>query len=124
MILTKEKLAKRRWQASKKCCFCNQEEIIHHLFLACPLVKLLWCTIHVSFSVPSPTSISNMFCNSFGRVEHNAAARIRSEFLNYFEIFGTIEMILCLTKQRFIFSSLSTKRLDGSVCCHYFTMRT
>lgn len=32
VILTKDNLAKRRWQGCKKCCFCDQEETIHHLF--------------------------------------------------------------------------------------------
>ena len=31
-ILTKDNLAKRNWDGSKKCCFCDQDETIQHLF--------------------------------------------------------------------------------------------
>lgn len=49
VILTKDNLAKRRWEGSKRCCFCDQNEIIQHLFLKCPLAKLLRRMIHVAF---------------------------------------------------------------------------
>jgi hypothetical protein len=32
VTLTKDNLAKRRWQGSLKCSFCNQNESIQHLF--------------------------------------------------------------------------------------------
>lgn len=37
VILTKDNLAKRRWQGSKKCCFCDQEKTNHHLFYFLPV---------------------------------------------------------------------------------------
>jgi hypothetical protein len=32
VALTKDNLAKRRWKGSLKCCFCNMDESIQHLF--------------------------------------------------------------------------------------------
>jgi hypothetical protein len=32
-ILTKDNLARRKWQGDKKCSFCNEDESIVHLFL-------------------------------------------------------------------------------------------
>jgi hypothetical protein len=32
-ILTKDNLVKRNWHGNDKCCFCNEYETVHHLFL-------------------------------------------------------------------------------------------
>ncbi|WVZ51083.1 hypothetical protein U9M48_002262 [Paspalum notatum var. saurae] len=39
VILTKDNLAKRRWQGSTKCCFCHADETIQHLFFDCHLAR-------------------------------------------------------------------------------------
>ena len=57
VILTKEKLIKRRWVGSARCCFCDRDETIQHLFIDCPLAKLLWRTIHIAFNIIPPVSI-------------------------------------------------------------------
>jgi hypothetical protein len=77
VILTKDNLAKRRWEGSKRCYFCDQDENIKHLFLTCPLGKLLWRTIHVAFNVSPPTSINTLFGTWLDGVEPSIAGHIR-----------------------------------------------
>jgi hypothetical protein len=62
-ILTKDNLAKRNWQGSTKCCFCDQEETIQHLFIDCPFAKKLWRVVHMTFAISPPSNINNMFGN-------------------------------------------------------------
>uniref|UniRef100_A0A453G4S4 Reverse transcriptase zinc-binding domain-containing protein n=1 Tax=Aegilops tauschii subsp. strangulata TaxID=200361 RepID=A0A453G4S4_AEGTS len=35
VILTKDNLAKRNWEGSKRCCFCDHDETIEYLFIKC-----------------------------------------------------------------------------------------
>jgi hypothetical protein len=77
VILTKDNLAKRRWEGSKRCCFCDQDETIQYLFLKCPLAKLLWRTIHVAFNVSPPNSINTLFGTWLNGVEPITAGHIR-----------------------------------------------
>jgi hypothetical protein len=44
-ILTKDNLAKRKWQGDKRCSFCNEEESIVHLFFDCYLARYIWSLI-------------------------------------------------------------------------------
>ncbi|WVZ83546.1 hypothetical protein U9M48_030683, partial [Paspalum notatum var. saurae] len=39
VILTKDNLAKRQWQGSTKCCFCNADETLQHLFFDCHVAR-------------------------------------------------------------------------------------
>jgi hypothetical protein len=41
VLLMKDNLAKRNWDGSKKCCHCDQDETIQHLFFECPLAKVV-----------------------------------------------------------------------------------
>ena len=61
VIPTKANLAKCRWEGSKWCCFYHQDETIKHLFLKCPLAKLLWCKVHAVFNITPPNSITTLF---------------------------------------------------------------
>uniref|UniRef100_A0A8I6XUJ7 Reverse transcriptase zinc-binding domain-containing protein n=1 Tax=Hordeum vulgare subsp. vulgare TaxID=112509 RepID=A0A8I6XUJ7_HORVV len=61
VILTKDNLIKRRWRGRSNCCYCEQNETIRHLFLQCPLAKLLWRTIQIAFNIVPPTCISSIF---------------------------------------------------------------
>jgi hypothetical protein len=61
VILTKDNLARRRWQADRKCCFCSSDETIQHLFFDCHFAKFVWQTIQVSFNLIPPTSIHDLF---------------------------------------------------------------
>lgn len=76
VVLTKDNLAKHRWQGYKKCYFCDKEETIQHLFLACPFATIHWRTIHVSYNLPSPTSITNMFGNWLAGIHPKLKAQI------------------------------------------------
>ena len=42
ILLTKDNLAKNNWTGSQKCCGCNSNETIQHLFLNCPYARLVW----------------------------------------------------------------------------------
>jgi hypothetical protein len=63
VILTKDNLAKRNWQGNMKCCFCSQDETIQHLFIDCPLAKIVWQMVHMTFNIVHPTNIMNLFGN-------------------------------------------------------------
>jgi hypothetical protein len=39
VILTKDNLKKGNWQGCSKCCFYDQDESIHHLFVLAPVQK-------------------------------------------------------------------------------------
>uniref|UniRef100_A0A453CEQ8 Reverse transcriptase zinc-binding domain-containing protein n=1 Tax=Aegilops tauschii subsp. strangulata TaxID=200361 RepID=A0A453CEQ8_AEGTS len=70
VILTKDNLIKRRWVGSSCCCFCDHDETIQHLFLECPLAKLLWRTIHIAFNINTPVDIGSLFGTWLAGVEH------------------------------------------------------
>ena len=77
VILTKDNLIKRRWVESSRCCFCDHDETIQHLFLECPLPKLLWRTIHIAFNINPPVDIASLSVTWLAGVEQITAARIR-----------------------------------------------
>ena len=77
VILTKDNLAKRNWNGSKKCCFCDQDETIQHLFFSCPFAKMIWRIVHMAFNISTPTSINNMFGNWLLGVPRNEKVQIR-----------------------------------------------
>jgi hypothetical protein len=56
VLLTKDNLAKRKWNGCQKCCFCNESETIHHLFLTCPFARIIWCIIFCTFNIPPPAN--------------------------------------------------------------------
>lgn len=60
-MLTKDNLHKRNWRGSKKCGFCIKEETIQHLFIDCPLARLIWWVVGCAFNLAPPLSITNMF---------------------------------------------------------------
>ena len=77
VILTKDNFFKRKWEGSKRCYFCDQDETIWRLFIKCPLAKLLWRTIHVTFNITPPRTISHLFDNGLTGVEPKSATHIR-----------------------------------------------
>jgi hypothetical protein len=40
VFLSKRNLIKRNWQGSTRCCFCDHEETMQHIFIECPFAKL------------------------------------------------------------------------------------
>uniref|UniRef100_A0A452XBF4 Reverse transcriptase zinc-binding domain-containing protein n=1 Tax=Aegilops tauschii subsp. strangulata TaxID=200361 RepID=A0A452XBF4_AEGTS len=73
VILTKDNLVKRNWAGSRRCSYCDHDESIKHLFLDCPMAKVLWRSIHIAFNIAPPTSI-NTWLNG---VEIETASHIR-----------------------------------------------
>jgi hypothetical protein len=53
-ISTKDNLKRRNWDGDTKCWFCCDEEYVQHLFIECPLVKVVWRIIHMSFGLAPP----------------------------------------------------------------------
>ena len=41
VVLTKDNLARRNWQGSKKCSFCTHDETIKHLFFQCIVARCI-----------------------------------------------------------------------------------
>jgi hypothetical protein len=63
VILTKDNLIKRQWNGNDKCCFCDNKESIQYLFFDCPLAKIIWRIIHMTFGLSPPKNINNLFGN-------------------------------------------------------------
>ena len=60
VILTKDNLLKRKWKGDGKCCFCNNEENIQHLFFECHLAKFVWRAVYFTFGINPPDSIGHL----------------------------------------------------------------
>ena len=76
-ILTKDNLAKRNWNGCNKCCFCDQEETIHHLFITCPLARMVWRIVHMAFGLQAPNNITSLFGNWLKGVSKSEKIQIR-----------------------------------------------
>ncbi len=61
VILTKDNLAKRNWKGSTKCCFCNHNETIQHLFFDCHVARFVWSILFITFGINPPNNVANMF---------------------------------------------------------------
>ena len=77
VVLTKDNLVKRNWQGCKKCCFCDQDETIQHLFFSCPLARMTWRIVHMAFNIKPPTDITNLFGNCLRGVSKTEKVQIR-----------------------------------------------
>jgi hypothetical protein len=77
VILTKDNLKKRNWQGCSKCCFCDHDETIQHLFFACPFAKILWRIIYLTFNIPAPMNVNNLFDNWLNGVSKKDKGYIR-----------------------------------------------
>jgi hypothetical protein len=65
---TKVNLLKRGWQGSRQCMFCASDEIIDHLFFACPLARFVWgifqCAFNTSTRQPQKMCEVNQWLNN------------------------------------------------------------
>jgi hypothetical protein len=77
VLLTKDNSAKINWHGSKKWCFCNQDESIQHLFISCPLAKVVWRIVHMAFNIIPPKNITNLFGNWLAGVVKKDKVQIR-----------------------------------------------
>jgi hypothetical protein len=80
VVLTKDNLAKRHWNGCTKCVFCSSWETIDHLFISCLFSRLVWRVVHFTFSIPPPSSVANLFGNSFNGIDKITKALIRLRF--------------------------------------------
>jgi predicted secreted Zn-dependent protease len=76
VILTKDNLAKRQWKGCTRCCFCSKLETIQHLFFECPMARLMWFVISVTFGITAPTSTANLFGPWLARFPHKQKALV------------------------------------------------
>jgi hypothetical protein len=77
VLLTKDNLAKRNWQGSRRCCFCDQDETIQHLFIDCPFAKMVWRVVYMTFNISPPANITNLFGNWLAGVPKKDKVHIR-----------------------------------------------
>jgi hypothetical protein len=77
VILTKDNLLKRNWQGNKSCVFCDKDESINHLFFECPLAKIIWRIVHMTFGIPPPRNVSNMFGNWLTGLDKHVVKNVR-----------------------------------------------
>ena len=69
VILTKDNLAKRNWNGSKKCVFCHKDETIKRFF-ECKFASSIWSIIQIDSTLYPPRSIVNIFGNWLDGVDH------------------------------------------------------
>jgi hypothetical protein len=62
VILTTDNLIKRNWHVSTNF-FCDQEETIQNLFFSCHFARILWRTLYMTFIIPTPSNVTNLFEN-------------------------------------------------------------
>ena len=77
VILTKDNLTKRNWNGCKKCCFCDQEETMQHMFISCSFAKMVWRIVFMAFNIKPPCSIANLFGNWLHGVDKKEKVQIR-----------------------------------------------
>ena len=70
---------KRNWTGPTKCSFCDRDETIKHLFIDCPLAKVLWQTVHIAFNITPPTTVNALFGTWLNEIESALARHIRVE---------------------------------------------
>ena len=125
VILTKDNLMKRNWVGNPRCYFCDQNETIKHLFLECPLAKLLWRSIHIAFNIQPPMSINTLFGTWLNGVDIHIAKHIRIGICALlWAIWNTRNDMILMVQHSPIFCRLSTKLQPGSVYDRYSLMRT
>ena len=61
VVLTKDNLARRNWNGSKKCVFCSHNETIQHLFFDCHFAKFFWRVVQFTFDFVPPTSVAQFY---------------------------------------------------------------
>ena len=77
VLLTMDNLIRRNWHGSTKCCFCDQDETIHNLFISCSFARVIWRIVHMNFNITPPTSITNLFGNWLNGVRKRDKTQIR-----------------------------------------------
>jgi hypothetical protein len=87
----------RNWHGCTKCCFCDRNETIDHLFISCPFARMFWRIAYMSFNIPPPSNITNLFGNWLNRVAKKDKA-FELVCALWYGLFGMFKTILSLTK--------------------------
>ena len=77
VVLTKDNLARRNWQGSKKCCFCTHDETIKHLLFQCKFARSMWSVIQIASNLYLSTSVANIFGHSLDGISNRFKTLIR-----------------------------------------------
>ena len=77
VILTKDNMLKRNWHGSLKCCFCNHDKTIKHLFFKCQFARSIWSIIQIASTLYPPTSVANIFGNWLNGIDKRDRVHIR-----------------------------------------------
>ena len=99
VLLTKDNLAKRRWNGCTKCVFCGLQESGEHLFFAYSFAKCIWRLLHFTFGLTPPTCVTNFFGTWLNGLERCLKVALGLACVLFFGLFGNVEMILFLTIQ-------------------------
>jgi hypothetical protein len=59
-LLTRDNLSKHRKVDDKSCLFCNEHEIVHHLFFDCVVAKVIWGCISDVFDKDIGTAFQSV----------------------------------------------------------------
>ena len=95
VILTKDNLAKRNWNGSKLCSYCQNDETISHLFFNCQMACLLWRIISITFGLSKPNSVVHLFGTWLqGLKRRQKKYNVSWPMCFYFGPSGCLEMIL------------------------------
>ena len=90
VILTKDNLIKRRWVGSPRCCFCDHDETIQHLFIECPLAKLLWRMIHIAFNINPLVDIESLFGTWLTGLNIVPRLVLELQYVRFCGLYGTV----------------------------------
>ena len=77
VLLTKDNLARRKWQGCTKCSFCGSEETVEHLLISCPFAKIVLRIVYNTYNITPPANITNMFGNWMNGIDRKTKAQIR-----------------------------------------------
>jgi hypothetical protein len=99
VIFTKNNLLKRNWNGNESCCFCDSKESIQHLFFECPLAKIIWRIIYMTFGLEPPKNVTNLFGNWLKGIPKEDLIQISIGVVRLFGQFGIPGITLSLTNR-------------------------
>ena len=115
VILTKDNLARRKWQGNQQCCFCHENETIQHLFFDCRFARLGWATAYAAWGLPRTHSVDDMFGHWLDGIQSNLKPLI---------LLGASALCwsLWLCRNAFIFGNKHTSFFAGHISYYALAM--
>jgi hypothetical protein len=116
VVLTRDNIARRNWQGSKKCSFCTHDETIKHLFFWCKFARSTWSVIQIEPSLYPATSVANIFGHWLDGISNRFRTQIRV---------GVIALLwaLWLCRNNLVFEGKNSSPLQVIFhCTHFFLM--